>query len=321
MRSPQFIQLHQDDDAAARAELAAGLQAQPAHVAPKFLYDALGSRLFDAITELPEYYPTRTERAIFESHRAAIAEAVGRGRTLVDLGAGNCEKAAAWFHALAPRAYVAVDISVAYLRQTLATLQQRHPRLPMWGVGLDFSAALHLPSELAVGDSAGERLLFYPGSSIGNFTPAQALGFLRETRREARGGALLIGVDLVKARPLLERAYDDPLQVTAAFNRNLLRRLNTLLGTDAQVEDFEHVARYDEGLQRIEMHLQARRALRLRWPGGERQLSAGERIHTENSYKYTTTGFGALLAQAGYQDPRCWTDEQGWFAVFSAQAG
>lgn len=320
MRSPQFLQLHQEDDDAARAELAAGLLAPVAHVAPKFLYDALGSRLFDAITELPEYYPTRTERAIFEAHREAIASAVGRGRTLVDLGAGNCEKAAAWFEALAPSAYVAVDISVAYLRQTLASLQQRHPQLPMWGVGLDFSARLQLPTTLDEGLPATERVLFYPGSSIGNFSPAQALGFLRDARREARGGALLIGVDCVKPKPVLERAYDDPLQVTAAFNRNLLRRLNSLLGTDAQVEDFDHVALYDDALQRIEMHLQARRALSLRWPGGQRALAAGERIHTENSYKYSPASFSALLEEAGFGAVRCWTDDRGWFAVFAAQA-
>lgn len=320
MRSPQFLQLHQEDDDAARAELAAGLLAPVAHVAPKFLYDALGSRLFDAITELPEYYPTRTERAIFEAQRGAIAQAVGRGRTLVDLGAGSCEKAAAWFEALAPRAYVAVDISVAYLRQTLASLQQRHPQLPMWGVGLDFSASLQLPAALDDAQTGGERVLFYPGSSIGNFSPTQALAFLRDAHREARGGALLIGVDCVKPKPVLELAYDDPLQVTAAFNRNLLRRLNALLGTDARVEDFDHVALYDEALQRIEMHLQARRALSLCWPGGQRPLAAGERIHTENSYKYTPAGFGALLTQAGWRDVRCWTDARGWFAVFAAQA-
>jgi L-histidine Nalpha-methyltransferase len=284
-------------------------------VAPKFLYDALGSRLFDAITELPEYYPTRTERKIFETHRGEIADWLGRGRTLVDLGAGSCEKAAGWFAALAPSRYVAVDISVDYLRATLGALQQRHPDLPMLGLGLDFSASLRLPDP--TGD--GERLLFYAGSSIGNFTPAAALDFLRDARREARGGGLLIGVDLVKPRAVLEPAYDDPLQVTAAFNRNLLRRLNTLLGSDADVADWDHVAFYDEAQGRIEMHLQARRALVLRWPGGERAFAAGERMHTENSCKYTPDGFAAQLRDAGFTDLRCWTDPQRWFGVFAAR--
>lgn len=316
MRNPQFLQLHHEDSAATRAELAAGLLAAQPHVAPKFLYDALGSRLFAAITELPEYYPTRTERAIFEAHRAEIAQALGTGHTLVDLGAGDGEKAATWFDALAPAAYVAVDISVDYLREALAGLQRRFPQLPMLGLGLDFSASLHLPAEAG----SGSRLLFYPGSSIGNFTPEQALAFLREARREAWGGGLLIGVDLVKPKPVLDAAYDDPLQVTAAFNRNLLRRLNALLGTDADVADFAHLAFYNEALQRIEMHLRATRDLTLRWPGGERHLAAGDTLHTENSYKYTVESFDALLREAGFLAPRCWTDERAWFGVFAARA-
>lgn len=314
MRSPRFIQLHRDDSALLRAELAAGLLGQPARIAPKFLYDALGSRLFDAITELPEYYPTRTERAIFESHAGPIADAAGRGRTLVDLGAGNCEKAARLFETLAPARYVAVDIAVDYLRNALACLQRQYPQMDMLGLGLDFSARLALPAE--VGD--GARLLFYPGSSIGNFTPHDALGFVRQARVAAQGGALLIGVDLVKPRAVLEAAYDDALQVTASFNLNLLRRLNALLGCDARVEDFAHVAFFNEAESRIEMHLQARRELVLRWPGGERRLAAGERIHTENSYKYSVAGFDALLHDAGFARTRCWTDERSWFAVFLA---
>jgi dimethylhistidine N-methyltransferase len=315
MPAPRFIQLHHEDSAALRAELAAGLMAQPAMVSPKFLYDALGSRLFDAITELPEYYPTRTERAIFDAHAAAMAALVGPGRTLIDLGAGSCEKAARLFSVMMPARYVAVDISVDYLRQALASLQRQHPGVEMLGVGADFSASLELPPEAG----SGERLLFYPGSSIGNFTPGDALRFLRHAREVGgAGGALLIGVDLVKAKPVLELAYDDPLQVTAAFNLNLLRRLNALLGCDARVEDFEHVALFDEQHSRIEMHLQARRALTLRWPGSERRFAEGERMHTENSYKYTVDGFDRLLREAGFKRTTCWTDEARWFAVFLA---
>jgi L-histidine Nalpha-methyltransferase len=315
MPSPRFLQLHHEDAEAVRSELAAGLLARPARVAPKFLYDALGSRLFDAITELPEYYLTRVERSIFEAHRADVAAALGTGLTLVDLGAGDGAKAAGWLAALQPRAYVAVDISVAYLRASLASLQRQHPALPMLGLGLDFAAGLVLPAE--VGE--GPRLMFYPGSSIGNFTPEEALGFLQSVRRQSQGGALLIGVDLVKPKPLLDLAYDDPLQVTAAFNRNLLRRLNTLLGCDARVEDFEHVAFFDETRQRVEMHLQARRPVRLAWPGGERAFDAGERIHTENACKYTEAGFAALLHDAGYAEVRCFTDPQRWFGVYTAR--
>ena len=314
MRSPQFIQVYREDSAAVRAELAAGLQARPARAAPKFLYDALGSRLFDAITELPEYYPTRTERAIFDTHAPAMAAAAGTGRTLVDLGAGSCEKAGRLFPVLQPARYVAVDISVDYLHHALDLLQHRHPQMQMTGVGLDFSSSLVLPAEL--GDEP--KLLFYPGSSIGNFTPQEAAAFLRQAHAAACGGGLLIGVDLTKPKPVLELAYDDPLQVTAAFNLNLLRRLNLLLGCEARIEDFRHVALYDDALQRIEMHLEARRELVLRWPGGERVFAAGERIHTENSYKYGVEAFDAMLHGAGFTRTQCWTDPQRWFAVFHA---
>jgi L-histidine N-alpha-methyltransferase len=315
MAAPRFIQLHREDSVALRHELAQGLLGRPATVSPKFLYDALGSRLFDAITELPEYYPTRTERAILDAHAASIASRVGPGRTLIDLGAGSCEKAAQLFDALQPARYVAVDISVDYLRQALTVLQRQHPRIEMLGVGADFSTSLVLPPEAGT----GERLVFYPGSSIGNFTPEQALRLLRQVRSAAgAGGALLIGVDLVKAKPVLELAYDDPLQVTAAFNLNLLRRLSVLLGCDVHIEDFAHVALFNEAESRIEMHLQARRDLTLRWPGGERHLAAGERIHTENSYKYTVEGFSRMLRDAGFTRSDCWTDTQRWFAVFLA---
>ncbi|HEU5293932.1 MAG TPA: L-histidine N(alpha)-methyltransferase [Burkholderiaceae bacterium] len=317
MTSPRFVQLHLEDSAALRLELAHGLLGGPPSVSPKFLYDALGSRLFDAITELPEYYPTRVERSIFSRHASTMAAIAGRGRTLIDLGAGNCKKAARLFDVLAPLRYVAVDISVDYLRESLAGLQRQYPGVEMVGVGADFSTALTLPPEAG----RDERLVFYPGSSIGNFTPRDALRFLGQVRAVGgAGGALLIGVDLVKPKRILELAYDDPLQVTAAFNLNLLRRLNSLLGCDACIEDFEHVALFNESESRIEMHLQARRALTLHWPGSERALAAGERIHTENSYKYTAEGFDRLLRDAGYTRTTHWTDERQWFAVFLAIA-
>lgn len=317
MRSPRFIECPQPILAPA-AEAAAGLAVQPARIPPKFFYDALGSRLFDAITELPEYYPTRTEAAIFAARRgdiaAAVRDVVGAEMTLIDLGAGSCCKAESLFDAFAPARYVAVDISVAYLRETLQRLQQRHPRLQIVGVGLDFSAHLALPAELL----GAPALLFYPGSSIGNFAPADALRLLREARAAAAGGALLIGVDLVKPIDVLQAAYDDALGVTAAFNLNLLLHLNRLLGADFDVRDWHHVAFFDARASRIEMHLQARRALTVRWRGGERRFAAGERIHTEDSYKWTRPDFEALLRDAGFRDLRAWTDEAGGFAVMLA---
>jgi L-histidine Nalpha-methyltransferase len=314
LKRPVFVQLHDASATDVRSELTAGLTAAHAAIAPKFFYDALGSRLFDAITELPEYYPTRTEAAIMAAHGVAMAEAVGRSRTLVDLGAGNCEKAGRLFAALAPRRYVAVDISVEFLRQALTCLQREHPQMDMVGVGLDFSSALELPPE--AGD--GPRTLFYPGSSIGNFTPAAAEDFLRRAHRGSPGGNLLIGVDLVKDKATLDAAYDDALGVTAAFNLNVLLYVNRVLGSDFVLADWRHVAFFDETASRIEMHLEARRAVRVQWPGAERRFAAGERIHTENSCKYTIEGFEALLRRAGFASARCWTDAQRAFAVFSA---
>jgi L-histidine N-alpha-methyltransferase len=318
-QSPQFIQLHRIDDAALAAEAAAGLLAPQARVAPKFFYDALGSRLFDAITELAEYYPTRTEAAIFTQHGAAIADAAlrctGPAPVLVDLGAGNCAKAARLFAWLQPQRYVAVDISADFLRQSLLQLQREHAQLQLVGVGQDFSSQLRLPL-----DVVGSRpaLVFYPGSSIGNFAPADALRLLRQMRDTAAGGALLIGVDLVKPKPLLDAAYDDDLGVTAAFNLNLLKNLNRLLQADFEVRQWQHVAGFDAAASCIRMHLQARHELVVRWPGAQRRFAAGERLHTEDSYKWTSDGFAALLQDAGFQTLQHWTDEQRWFALFLA---
>ncbi len=320
IRTPRFLQQHRIDGTDLAREAAAGLLAPAARVSPKFFYDALGSRLFDAITELDEYYPTRSEAAVFGAHGAAIAGAAlaasGPAPVLVDLGAGNCEKAARLFAALAPRRYVAVDISVDFLRQSLQCLQREHPTVEMVGIGLDFSARLELPA----GVVDGPAVVFYPGSSIGNFAPDDALRLLRDARRAARGGALVIGVDLVKPVAVLEAAYDDRLGVTAAFNLNLLRHLNRLLGADFDVRLWRHLAFFDAAASRIEMHLEARTAQTVRWPGAERTFAAGERIHTENSYKWAPTDFATMLRDAGFADVRHWSDARGWFAVFVAAA-
>jgi L-histidine Nalpha-methyltransferase len=290
---------------------------QPARAAPKYFYDNLGSRLFEAITELPEYYPTRAEAAIFATHGGAMARRIGAGSTLVDLGAGNCAKAARLFPLLEPKRYVAVDISVDFLHDALKRLQREHPQLDMVGLGQDFSSQLDLSAEW-VADA--RPVFFYPGSSIGNFTPDEARAFLSRLRRHSSGGGLLIGVDLVKAVSTLEAAYADPLGVTAAFNLNLLRQLNRVIGSDFQPVHWRHVGLFNTDESRIEMHLEACQDLVVTWPGGQRAFLCGERLHTENSYKYTVAGFTALLEQAGFGAPLHWTDAQGWFAVFWADA-
>lgn len=314
-----FIQAFHQDDAAIRAEVMTGLLAEKARIAPKFLYDALGSRLFEAICELPEYYPTRTEADIFARYLPAMAEAIGGGVTLIDLGAGNCAKAPRLFDALAPRHYVPVDISADFLREAVTQLKCRYPDLPITGIGMDFSSALTLPD--AVGRD--RRLFFYPGSSIGNFAPDAALAFLRRLRAacaQGEGGGLLIGVDLVKDKRLLDAAYDDALGVTAAFNLNLLQHLNALLGADFDVRDWRHRGFFNAAAGRVEMHLEARYGLSVAWPGGRRRFTEGECIHTESSYKYTREGFLQLLEKAGFVAPRAWTDERAWFMVCHARA-
>jgi len=318
VKTPDFLQWHDIAAPALAEEAAAGLHQPAAAVSPKFFYDALGSRLFDAITETAEYYPTRTEadilaRALSDIAHQALA-VTGPSPTVIDLGAGNCAKAARLFQALAPCHYVAVDISVDFLRASLQCLQREHPQVRMTGVGLDFARRLDLPPGLA----AGPALVFYPGSSIGNFDPVQARRFLHEARACAGGGALLIGADLVKPVEVLEAAYDDALGITAAFNLNLLNHLNRLLGTDFRLREWQHLAVFNARASRIEMHLEARRSLSVSWPGGERRFAAGERIHTENSYKWTPETFEALLRDAGFTQTRLWTDSQGWFGVWLA---
>ncbi len=315
-RHPRFIQMHVADSADERVASQAGLLQASAAISPKYFYDKLGSHLFEAITELPEYYPTRTEAAIFHAHGPAIGVAVGIGSTLIDLGAGNCAKAVSLFPILEPRRYVAIDISAEFLREALHGVQREHPQLDVVGIGLDLMQPFDLPPDTQQGRPA----FFYPGSSIGNFTRDGALAFLTMIRSQASGGGLLVGVDLVKPADVLEPAYDDPLGVTAAFNLNLLRHVNRTLGTDFEPRDWRHVAFWNAADSRIEMHVEARRAVTVRWPGGERRFAEGERIHTENSCKYTAEDFGALLQGAGFEAPVHWTDARGWFAVFWARA-
>ena len=315
--SPVFIQRYVENQAEVRTELQKGLLADKATTSPKYLYDALGSRLFEAITELPEYYPTRVEASIFEQFLPEIAETAGIGHTFIDLGASNCEKAARMFVVLQPNQYVAVDISVDFLKQSLTSLQRQNPDLPMLGLGMDFSSSLDLPVEVG----AESRLFFYPGSSIGNFTPADAVLFLKQIHTACHGnGGLLIGVDLVKDHKVLQAAYDDALGVTAAFNRNMLLHINKLLGSDFNITQWQHRALFNAEQSRIEMHLDAKENLTVSWPGGARKFAKNEGIHTENSYKYTVDSFTQLLKIAGFTAVQPWQDAENQFCVFWAKA-
>jgi len=296
-------------------ELRAGLAAPTARVAPKHFYDALGARLFEAICELPEYTLPRDESAIFERHLGKIADAVGPGCTLIDLGAGNCAKAERLFARLRPAQYVAVDIAGDFLQAQLRPLAQRHPAVDVVGVAADFTHGLDLPDSVR----SQRRVAFYPGSSIGNFAPAEAIEFLVRVRALCAGGALLLGADLVKGVDEQVAAYDDALGVTASFNLNVLNVANRIAGTNFELADWRHVALFNASESRIEMHLQARRAVTVRWPGGERPFAAGERIHTENSYKYTLPALTELLQAAGYRETSFFTDPAARFAIAIAR--
>jgi dimethylhistidine N-methyltransferase len=304
------------DPAAEREAVVAGLLARPARIAPKYFYDELGCALYGAICKLPEYYPTRTEIALFQAHRAEVAEAVGRGRQLVDLGSGDCCKAESWMPFLEPVRYIAVDIAAAELERSLARLSLDHAGVDMVGVVTDFAAGLAIEDVL----DARPVTFFYPGSSIGNFTPPEARDFLASIRAHcrAREGGLLIGVDGKKDKSRLDAAYDDRLGVTAAFNRNVLLHLNRRFGFDFALDGYEHLGFYNEAAGRIEMHLQALRDQVVQLGATERRFARGERIHTENSYKYSRQEFARLLEDAGFGAVRHWSAPAEAYHLFYA---
>jgi dimethylhistidine N-methyltransferase len=220
MQKPVFLDSHQVNlPTSLVSEIESGLLAEAASISPKFLYDALGAHLFTAITFVPEYYPTAVEAGLLTQYKGEIAAAVGKNPVLIDLGAGDCKKAARLFESIQPASYVAIDFSVDYLKDALEKLQSQHSEIPMCGIGMDFSQTLKLPAAI----SQAPRTFFYPGSSIGNFLPAEAEALLTQIKRETLGGGLLLGVDLMKAEDVLHAAYDDPLKITAAFNLNILR--------------------------------------------------------------------------------------------------
>ena len=302
-------------------EVLAGLQSSPPFISPKFFYDAIGSHLFDVITLLKEYYPTRTEKWIMDAYQRDIADALGHCDVLLDLGAGNCAKASRLFNAVKPKQYRALDISKEYLETAVADLQKQFPQIEMSAHAIDLSLPLAFPDLQNL-----RKIFFYPGSSIGNFDPEKADQFFINLVNECQGnGGLLIGVDLVKDVKTLDLAYNDPLGVTAAFNLNALLNVNRLIGSNFQVQDWEHYAFFNTSLSRIEMHLRALSDVQVTLPGngGKDHLisfRAGDLIHTENSYKYSEEHFAEKLRRAGFEDIHCWTDPNKYFLVCFANA-
>ncbi len=300
------------DQATFLSEVLAGLGSSPKTLPCKYFYDQQGAALFLEICELEEYYPTRTETAILERRAGEIAAAAGPRCLVVELGSGEARKTEILLAALAaPAGYVPVDISAEQLAQTAARIGRDFPGLAVRPVAADYTAEWSLP-ELP----AERRLAFFPGSTIGNFSTEEATAFLSRLHRLlGDGGSLLIGADLQKDRRTLERAYDDARGVTAAFNLNLLARINRELAADFHLEAFRHRAIYNRQAGRIEMYLESLRAQTVEVSGQKTELAAGEMICTEHSHKYTLAGFRGMAETAGFTVTRVWTDDGGLFSV------
>ncbi len=302
--------VHTDTDP--RVRIIDGLLATPKRIDSRFFYDKHGSQLFEAITGLPEYYPTRTERALLEAHSAEIAVAMGRGQLLVEPGAGSCSKVRLLLPELAPACYVPVDISGDFLRAAARELQRDFPSLRVLPLVGDMGDVVSLPPEYDM----LLRNVFYPGSTIGNYQPEQAETVLRGMHAAMNGGGhLLIGVDLQKDPSILHAAYNDSAGVTARFNLNILTHINRIANADFDIGCFRHVAFYNEAEGRIEMHVESTCNQRVTVGDMEIRVREGERILTEYSYKYTLDGFADLASRAGFVAAERWVDDKGLFSL------
>lgn len=289
-----------------------GLRASPKQISPKFFYDQRGSVLFDQICELPEYYPTRTELAILRDNADAIGAAIGTGGALIELGSGASKKVRLLLDVLKPAQYCAVDISRDFLIESCEALAADFPWLEVHAVYADYSERLELPLDWL----HGQRTAFFPGSSIGNFEPEQAKGLLTQVADNVGpDGLLLIGVDLKKSHDTLHAAYNDAAGVTADFNLNLLDRMGRELDADIDRARFAHHAFYNTELGRVEMHLKSLDEHAIRIDGEDFPIGAGETIHTECSYKYSSEEFARLAAECGFKREAIWTDADQLFSV------
>ena len=304
-------------DPAFRADVLAGLAAPIPAVPARWLYDRRGSELFEQITELPEYYLTRTDRALLERHSPDVARIAGLGNAVIEFGSGSSAKTPILLRAARPSAYVPIDISGDFLRDSAASLQEEFPDLPIHPVEADFMQPITLPAEV----TSASKLGFFPGSTIGNLVPRTAIDLLRAMKETLGVGAwLLIGMDRIKDVGLLARAYDDAAGITAAFNLNLLHRINAELGGDIPVEAFRHRAIWNDAMSRIEMHLEALEDVAFTVAGARFSFGAGETIHTENSHKYGHRDSRILLRAAGWGVVDEWTDDKQWFSILLAEA-
>ncbi|MBB5984925.1 dimethylhistidine N-methyltransferase [Sphingobium sp. B1D3A] len=304
-------------DPAFRDDVLKGMAQRQKAIPARWFYDLAGSELFERITALPEYYPTRAETALLERHGQDIARLVGPGRAVVEFGSGSSVKTPLLLREISPAAYVPIDISGEFLRQSSEALAQAFPTLPVMPVEADFMKTVELPAAV----KAFGMLGFFPGSTIGNLVPRTAVDLLRSMRETLGDRAqLLIGVDRVKDIDRLVRAYDDTQGITARFNLNLLLRINRELGADIPVEQFRHVARWNPDWSRIEMHLEATRDVSFSISGCSFAMLVGETIHTENSHKYTPDQARLILQASGWTPNAQWTDADGDFLLVLCEA-
>ena len=321
MASQSTLMLREPDPTAGNdaflADVLRGLAQNPKVIPARWFYDDTGSALFEAITRLPEYYPTRVESGILTQSAQAIANAVGAGHAVVEFGAGSAAKTPLVLDAISPAAYVALDISGDFLREACARLQERYPGLPITALEADFMHPAMLPAAIA----GLPKLGFFPGSTIGNLAPAAAVDLLRAMRATlGDGAALLIGMDRVKPADVLTRAYDDAAGVTARFNLNLAARINRELDGTIPLDALRHRAVWNADLSRIEMHLEATRAIRFAVAGEVFAMVQGETIHTENSHKYEPATATTLLIAGGWAPVARFTDADERFMVIVAEA-
>lgn len=304
-------------DPAFRGDVLAGLAAPTPAIPARWLYDRRGSELFEEITRLPEYYPTRTETALLERYSGDIAAELGTGEAVIEFGSGSSAKTPILLRAVKPAAYVPIDISGDFLREAALALQAEFPGLAVLPVEADFTRPLALPDAIR----RARKLGFFPGSTIGNLVPRTAVDLLRAMKETLGDGSrLVIGMDRIKPVDVLLAAYDDPAGVTAAFNHNLLHRINAELDGTVPVEAFRHRAIWNDEMSRIEMHLEAVRDIAFTVAGTAFSLCAGETIHTENSHKYGHRDSRLMLRAAGWGVLREWTDEKQWFSIILAEA-
>ena len=308
---------HSPDASDMYQEVLTGLQAVPKRLPPKYFYDEEGSRLFEAITRLPEYYPTRTEMSLFNRCEQSLAEALGNDACLVEYGSGSSQKIRKVLQRARPQAYVPVDISAEHLEVQSAALSRDFPWLKVYPTCADFTQPFKLPEPVSELPKVG----FFPGSSIGNFEPKGAVNFLRNVLQTlGQEGQMLVGVDRKKDAAVLEAAYNDAQGVTARFNLNLLHHINAQLGASFEPDNFVHEARYNEVLGCIQMFLRSRIAQKVILGDEEISFAEGETIHTESSYKYDPAEFIALARRGGFDTEAWWTDENSWFALYLLRA-